>query len=255
MKILYRNTGKLTLFLVVFTLLSACSTAPKLDDSKVVDNSDPFESTNRSIYSFNEGLDRHLLRPVASTYVDITPQPFRTGVTNFFNNVRYINVIVNSSLQGKIDQGFSDFFRFVFNSTLGIGGLFDVATPMGLEAHKEDLGQTFAVWGSSQGPYLTLPALGPNTVRDTPDLVSSYFLNPISYLAGVIAWPATFLYIVNTRANFLDASDFRDSAALDPYSFTREAYLQSRRRLIYDGNPPVDDFDDIFDQEFGDDPL
>ena len=247
--------SRLILICIAYSLLVACSTTPVIDDSKIIDSTDPFEDANRSMYSFNDSLDIHIMKPIASTYVDITPAAFRGRVTNFFDNVGYINVFLNSSLQGKLDQSLSDLFRFIFNSTLGIAGLFDVATYMGLDEHEEDLGQTFAVWGSSQGPYLYLPALGPNSVRDAPDLVSSYLLDPLSYVTLTISLPVAFLDFVNTRANFLSASDFRDSAAIDPYSFTREAYLQSRRNLIYDGNPPAESFDDFFDFEDDDTTL
>jgi phospholipid-binding lipoprotein MlaA len=237
---------------VTYIALTACSTTQIIDDNKVIDSSDPFESTNRSFYSFNDSLDQHVMRPAASTYVSITPEPMRIGITNFFNNVNYLNVFLNSSLQGKLDQSLSDLFRIIFNSTIGIGGLIDVATYMGLEAHKEDLGQTLAVWGSGQGPYLNLPAFGPNTVRNVPNYVSNYFLNPINYLATIVSLPVSALNLINTRANLLYASDFVDSAAIDPYSFTREAYLQLRRNLIYDGNLPAEYFDDIFDLEYED---
>jgi phospholipid-binding lipoprotein MlaA len=236
----------------IYVLSSACTTTPKLDDNKVIDNSDPLENTNRSIYDFNEGIDNYLFEPVASAYVTVTPNLFRSGVTNFFENVLYLNVILNSSLQGKLDQSLSDVFRFVFNSTLGVAGLFDVATPMGLERHEEDLGQTLAVWGISQGAYLTLPGLGPSSVRDIPDQAGRYFTNPINYMATSISFPVMSLYFINLRANLLTASELRDEAAIDPYSFTREAYLQSRRNKIYDGSPPAENFDDIFDDEFFD---
>jgi phospholipid-binding lipoprotein MlaA len=234
-------------------ILTACSTTSKIDDSKVIDSSDPYESINRSFYSFNNSIDQHIMRPAASTYISITPELLRIGITNFFNNVSYLNVFVNSSLQGKLDQSLSDIFRFIFNSTLGVGGLIDVATYMGLETHEEDLGQTLAVWGSGQGAYLNLPAFGPNTVRNVPDYVSDYFLNPINYLATIVSLPVSALNLINSRANLLNASNFIDSAAIDPYSFTREAYLQIRRSLIYDGNPPAESFDDIFDLEFEED--
>ena len=246
----------LPLFISFVCLLSsACSSTPKIDDSKVIDNSDPFESTNRSIYNFNDSLDNYIFEPAANAYVTVTPNLFRSGVTNFFENILYLNVILNSSLQGKLDQSLSDIFRFLFNSTLGIGGLFDVATPMGLVRHEEDLGQTLAVWGTSQGAYLTLPGLGPSSVLDIPDQASSYFTNPINYMAYTISLPVMSLYFLNLRANLLTASELRDEAAIDPYSFTREAYLQSRRNKIYDGNPPAEDFDSLFDEEFFDEPL
>lgn len=238
-----------SLLVIVFChFLIACTSMQHIDESRVIDTSDPWESTNRSVYDFNDALDRNIIKPVSTGYVKITPKPFRIGVTNFFDNLRYLNVILNNTLQGKIDQSMSDIFRFVFNTTLGVGGLFDVATPMGLEAHDEDLGQTLAVWGSPQGPYLELPALGPSTMRKLPDFVSTYFLDPFTYwLSFSVAAPVKVLELINKRANFLTASNFRDSAAIDPYSFTRESYLQSRKDKIYDGNPPAENYDDIFD--------
>ena len=241
------KSKRLLVIALLYNFLIACTSMQHIDDTRAIDNSDPWESTNRSVYNFNDGLDKNILKPIASSYTKITPQPFRVGITNFFENLHYLNVILNNSLQGKIDQSVSDLFRFIFNSTLGIGGLIDVATPMGLEAHNEDVGQTLAVWGSAQGPYLNIPAMGPNTTRNLPDYATKYFLNPFSYLAFTITLPFQFLEIVNTRANLLNASDFKDSAAIDPYSFTREAYLQSRKNRIYDGNPPTENFDDIFE--------
>lgn len=238
-----------TLLLVIcLPLFAGCATTPRTT-TDTSDRIDPFEPVNRKVYSFNDGMDRYFLKPVATVYADITPDVMQTGVTNFFNNITYINVILNSSLQGKIDQGFSDLFRFVFNSTLGIAGLFDVATPMGIPAHKEDLGQTFAVWGLGQGPYLTLPLFGPNTVRDTPDIVTGWLLDPLRYAAAAISLPATALEIINLRANLLEATRALDEAALDPYSFTREAYLQRRNFLIHDGAPPASaEEEDIFSE-------
>jgi phospholipid-binding lipoprotein MlaA len=236
--------------LIVTGLCTGCATTSNTGASDA--DIDPLESINRPVYSFNDGLDRLIIKPVAMGYADVTPQPLRTGVTNFFNNLAYLNVIMNSSLQGKLDQSLSDIFRFVFNSTLGVAGVFDVATVMGLEAHREDLGQTLAVWGSGQGAYLTLPFFGPNTVRDTPDLVSSWFLNPINYTVSTIAWPAIALNIINNRANLMQTTNLLDSAATDPYSFTREAYLQQRESLIRDGMPPEgDDFEQMFEEESG----
>lgn len=232
------------LLLAALALISACTTAPTIESS--TDAYDPLEPTNRKIYAFNEGMDRYLVKPVATGYANVTPDIMQTGITNFFNNIGYLNVIVNSSLQGKLDQSLSDIFRFLFNSTLGIAGLFDVATPMGLQAHNEDLGQTFAVWGSGQGAYLTIPLLGPNTVRDAPDLVTSWLLDPLAYLASSVSLPAAILNLINRRANLLETKEMFDEAALDPYSFLREAYLQQRNYLIYDGSPPVESTEDIF---------
>lgn len=242
------NKRYLSLLILVaaLTLSAGCSTIRELTNNPNIDEYDPLEPVNRKVYAFNDKLDDMFIRPVAVTYDEITPEPVRNGITNFFNNLGYLNVIVNSSLQGKLDQSLSDLFRFVFNSTLGVAGLFDVASPMGLLPHKEDLGQTLAVWNLPQGAYLVVPVFGSTTVRDAPDYASSYLLNPLTYAISAITLPAMTLNLINRRANLLQSSNLRDSAALDPYSFTREAYLQQRRNLIYDGSPPLEAYDDVF---------
>ncbi len=216
---------------------------------------DPIEPANRAFYNFNEGLDKHLIKPIAEGYVKITPEPIRSSITNFFDNLAYLNVILNSFLQGKFEQGFSDAGRFIMNSTLGLAGLFDVASPAGLERHNEDLGQTLATRGVGRGTYLYLPVQGPDTARNLPNIATKLLLNPLTYISGAILFPITALNVINIRANLLDATNIRDEAAVDPYSFTREAYLQQREYLIHDGNPPTEGYDDIFDEEagFGDD--
>ena len=211
---------------------------------------DPLEPANRVFFNVNETLDRAMLKPAAKGYARITPVPVRTGITNFFNNLGYLNVILNDFLQGKFDQGVNDSLRFIFNSTLGIGGWFDVAgDDMGLPAHEEDFGQTLAVWGLDEGLYLYLPLFGPNTLRDSADFIPSTFLNPFFYASGPILFPLNAVNAINTRANLLEASNIRDQAALDPYAFTREAYLQQREFLIYDGNPPINDYEGIFEED------
>ncbi len=211
--------------------------------------SDPIEPANRAFYTVNESLDRGLVKPIAEVYEKITPAPARTAVTNFFDNLFYLNVIVNTFLQGKINQGFSDTGRFVLNSTLGIGGLFDVATGMGMPIHNEDFGQTLAKWGVGEGAYVYLPIKGPNSARDLPDLVTSALLNPLTYISGGILLPIQALRIISLRANLLDETRIRDEAAVDPYSFTREAYLQRREYLIHDGAPPTKGYEDIFNED------
>ena len=212
---------------------------------------DPVEPANRAFYNLNEGLDRHLIKPIAEGYVKITPEPIRTAITNFYGNLAYLNVILNSFLQGKFAQSFSDAGRFLINSTLGIGGLFDVATEAGLARHQEDFGQTLATWGVQRGTYFYIPVKGPQSARHLPDIATSLALNPITYLTGAVLFPITALNVINIRANLLDATRIRDEAAVDPYAFTREAYLQQRKYLIHDGNPPTEGYDDIFDEEFG----
>ena len=211
---------------------------------------DPLEPVNRVSFDFTETIDKALIKPVAEIYVDVTPELMRTGITNFFDNLAYLNVILNSFLQGKLDQGLSDATRFIFNSTIGLAGLVDVATPMGLPEHEEDFGQTLAVWGAGGGAYLYIPMSGPNSARDLPDMATSTFTNPLFYVSGVF-WPLTVVKLINTRANLIEATNIRDEAAVDPYSFTREAYLQKRRYLIYDGNPPPEGYDDIFENAGG----
>jgi len=249
-----KNPGSnptITLILILaISLLTGCAGNPPREDQA---NSDPIESTNRTFYKFNDALDKAILEPVAETYAEITPQFLRTGITNFFDNLSYLNVVLNTLLQGKFNEFFSDIARFLSNSTLGIGGLFDVATGMGFVAHEEDFGQTLAMWGFKRGAYLYIPVVkGPDTVRDLPDMATSTLLNPLTYVSSVILWPVTALKLINTRANLLDETSIRDEAALDPYSFTREAFLQRREYLIYDGNPPTEGYDDIF-QDLDDD--
>jgi phospholipid-binding lipoprotein MlaA len=225
-------------------MASGCTTVPQADDE-----GDPLEGTNRNIYQFNDALDKNIIQPVADTYVNITPQPVRNSVSNFFDNISYINVILNDVLQGKIGQGFSDSGRFLVNSTVGILGLFDPATPLGLAEHDEDFGQTLGVWGSESGPYLVLPLLGPNTLRDSPGIVVGVVTNLLFYLNSSVTIPLGILNAINTRARASSALKLVDEAALDPYVFIREAYKQQRNALIYDGNPPAQEFSGEFDDE------
>lgn len=211
-------------------------------------NIDPLEPANRVFYSVNETLDGLFVKPMAEIYAMAIPAPMRESVGNFFSNLGYINVILNSFLQGKSDEGWSDTSRFLINSTLGIGGLFDVAENMGFERRQEDFGQTLAVWGSERGPYLYLPIVGPNSARDAPDIVSSVVTNPLFYVSSTILYPVTALGVINRRAELLDATRMRDESAVDPYIFTREAYLQRRNYLIHDGNPPASGYDDLFSE-------
>ncbi len=237
---------KLTAVLVVATgLLGGCASTT----TKTNDPADPYEGMNRNFYNFNDSLDRNFFEPVARGYVKVTPDPVRTGVTNFFGNVNYLNVILNDLLQGKGQQLAADTGRFVVNSTLGIGGLIDTAKHIGMPEHDEDLGQTFGTWGMGEGAYLVLPFMGPNSFRDLPNSATSMLLNPLTYLNGIVTLPLGVLNAVNTRANLLEASSIRDQAALDPYTFVREAYRQQREYKIYDGNPPGDGFEDYVEDD------
>lgn len=210
-------------------------------------SNDPWEKPNRAFYNFNDAIDRNFFTPVAKGYVWVAPKPVRASVTNAFQNVSYLNVIANDALQGKFGTFASDTGRFVVNSTVGLGGLFDPASHIGLPEHEEDLGQTFGTWGMSEGRYLVLPLMGPNSLRDLPNFASSMALNPLTYLNAVVTVPLGVLNAINARANLLDDTNIRDQAALDPYTFVREAYRQRREFLIYDGNPPSDSIDDYLD--------
>ena len=231
-----------------FALLTGCATMQSADP-EVPDN-DPFESVNRPIYRANDFIDRRIAKPVTEAYVSYTPQPIQNSVSNFFDNVVYPNVILNDFLQGKGTQGLEDSGRFLVNSTFGCLGIWDMATPLGLEAHDEDFGQTLGVWGMDESIYLVLPFIGPSTVRDVPNLGVSTVTNILFYVPSPYVVPVALLGFIDLRARLDEAITFRDETAVEPYLFTREAYLQHRKFLIYDGNPPVDDdlyLDDPFD--------
>ena len=227
----------------LIALLIAAGVSAGCAHSPTYDPLDPLEPVNRGIYKFNDAADTYVLRPVAKGYVAVTPTFVRTGVTNFFSNLTYPLTIVNQFLQGKPADGFSDVGRFLINSTLGIGGLFDPATPLGLEKHDEDFGQTFGTWGVGHCWYLMLPFLGPSTNRDLTGRLFAIPLNP-TYYSDESEWilGLSALDIVNTRAMLLNA-DRLVRNQYDPYVFIRDAYLQRRRAQVYDGNPPREDFD------------
>ena len=211
---------------------------------------DPFEDLNRDIFIFNEKLDEKLLKPAALTYRKVTPQFARSGVTNFFNNLEEIDTTINQVLQGEIKYAFNDASRFVINSTIGLLGLIDVASKMGLERHEEDFGQTLGVWGFNSGPYIMLPFLGPSNPRD---LLS----RPISsFLSGTFAMEdndvkLTLIGIdaLETRERLLDAETLIIG---DKYIFVKDAYVQSREYEINNGSTENDEFLDDMDDIFGD---
>jgi phospholipid-binding lipoprotein MlaA len=198
---------------------------------------DPWESFNRSVFEFNEGLDKYVLKPVVSGYRFVLPEFIREGVYNFFSNYNDIYTALNNLLQGKPDFAFNDLMRVVVNTTIGLGGLIDLATPGGLEKHKEDFGQTFGVWGIPSGPYVVLPFFGPSSVRDTfgtvADLETDYLFK---YIPDVgLRNSLTGLRVVNARNTYYEAGDLLDGAAIDKYSFLRDAYIQRRKYQINEG--------------------
>ncbi|HWI13632.1 MAG TPA: VacJ family lipoprotein [Burkholderiales bacterium] len=209
---------------------------------------DPLEPLNRGIYTFNEHVDGLLLRPAAELYRLVLPDFARTGVSNFFSNLNDVIVALNNLLQGKVNYAASDASRVVVNSTIGVLGFIDVATKIGLEKHDEDFGQTLGRWGVSDGPYLVLPFFGPSNFRDAIGRIPDYYADPVTYVDPSrdrnLLWGTR---VVNRRAELLGASRVLEAAALDPYEFVRDAYLQRRRNLIYDGNPPREELDDDTD--------
>jgi phospholipid-binding lipoprotein MlaA len=197
---------------------------------------DPFEGFNRTIFTFNDKVDQYALKPVAQGYVKITPQPVRDSVTNFFSNIGDVYTAANNFLQLKITDGVEDVMRLAINTLFGVGGLFDVATQAGLPKHNQDLGLTLGHYGVPPGPYLVLPLFGPSTVRDAVGSVGNYYINPLTYVQpDSVSWGLYALNIINTRANLLGAGDLLAGAALDKYSFVRNAYLQRRRYQLSDG--------------------
>jgi phospholipid-binding lipoprotein MlaA len=221
--------------LLVFTV-AGCASLPA--DKR--DPRDRFERFNRSVFAFNQTLDKAVARPVAVAYRKITPRPVRNSVSNFMGNIGYPTVMVNDLLQGKLKPFAQDTGRFLVNSTLGIGGLFDPATRMGLGANDEDLGQTFGRWGMGQGPYLMLPLLGPATARDGIGRVGDSFTNLSTYIDDPYwRYGVTGLNLVNKREQLLDTDSVLNKS-FDPYAFLRSAYLQRREYQVHDGDVPED---------------
>ena len=231
---------------LLLLFISGCA-SQKTKNPQVAHNNDRLEPINRKAFSFNEKLDEHIMRPIATGYAKYTPKIYQIGITNFFDNLRTPNIIANSLLQGDFKHGFSSTSRFLVNSTIGIAGFLDPATAMGIEKYDTDVGQTLAKFGISQGSYLQIPLQGPNTVRNSPNIITNMILNPLSYLNSTVLLPLTVLNAINTRSNFLSATNIRDSAAIDSYSFTREAYLQQRKKLTGEqSDEPIERYEDIF---------
>lgn len=218
---------------LVMAALQGCATREKPD---------PLEPWNRKVFAFNETVDVHLLKPVAQGYRTVTPEPVRTAFTNFVGNIKDIWSTANLFLQGRFRDGTLGVIRVTVNTTFGLAGLIDIATPMQLERPNEDFGQTLGVWGVKPGAYIVWPLLGPSTLRDSVGLPGDLYFSA----STLATYPreANVLraaQLVNTRANLLDAGNLLDDVALDKYAFMRDAYLQRRQNLIYDGEPPEED--------------
>jgi phospholipid-binding lipoprotein MlaA len=205
-------------------------------------NIDPWEKTNHFFYNFDDGLDRVLLKPVADFYVKTVPKPIRTGLGNGFANLAYGNVILNDFLQARWNQGLRDTGRMAVNSTIGIAGIFDVASKWRLPSHENDFGITLGKWGAQPGPYLVLPLLGPSTVRDVFGLPVASATNPLTWINPplYVTVPLAIVQAMDARSRVETVLRFRNAAAIDAYVFTRNAYLQYRDNLIHEGKRAVD---------------
>ncbi|MEL7187882.1 MAG: VacJ family lipoprotein, partial [Pseudomonadota bacterium] len=246
-KLSVMNTIVRLLLVTVSLSLGACASVP---EAQRVEH-DPWEPLNRTIYGFNTGLDKVTTRPLAKGYRAVMPSPVRKGVSNFFTNLTKPRSIVNNFLQGKPGRGFSETGRFLLNSTIGIGGLFDVATAGGMEEYPEDFGQTFAVWGMPDGPYVMLPFMGPKTLRGVVAMPLDFLARPLYHYENTsVRDKLTVLSVIDLRYRLL-ATDKLIEDSKSPYVTLRESYLQNREYEIYDGYPPEDDefFDEFLEED------
>ncbi|MBU6378220.1 MAG: VacJ family lipoprotein [Gammaproteobacteria bacterium] len=230
---------------LALALLPACATTR----TQAADPRDPFEPINRASYAFNDGLDRALLKPAAETYRKVTPGFVQTGISNVFLNAKYPVTLVNDALQGKFRAALNDTGRFMLNTTLGLGGLFDPATDVGLDLNDEDFGQTFGKWGVGAGPYFVVPLFGPTTLRDGLGSVADDFAEPRAYLEDdSTRWTLWVVGKFEKRVRLLDADALLERAG-DPYAFVRSAYLQRREYQIRDGADPADNLEQELEKD------
>jgi phospholipid-binding lipoprotein MlaA len=234
-----QGTGRLLpLGLAGAVALSGCASV----DPEFRDPRDPFEGFNRAIYQFNEDLDTAFLKPLARGYAAVVPRPVDKGVTNFFGNLDDLGSALNNFLQLKFNRAFSDIGRVMVNTTVGVLGVLDVASNLDLPKHDEDFGQTLGDWGMGPGPFIVLPFFGPSSGRDAIGQVVDWYTDPLTYVNdGNVAWGLKGLRLVDRRSDLLAASRVFEQAALDPYAFIRDAYLQQRRFEVHDGNPPPEE--------------
>lgn len=228
----FRGVSLRSLLVAAMIFLGGCATV----DPDFADPRDPWEGFNRAVYSFNDLLDRALIKPLAEGYDAVVPEPVDKGVTNFFSNVSDVTSAINNLLQFKVGRAISDLGRVAVNTTIGIGGLFDVASNMDLPHYGEDFGQTLGTWGVASGPYIVLPVLGPSSGRDAVGQVADWFTDPVNYIEDdTVRYSLIGLEVVDKRSDLLNASRVVDQAALDPYAFVRDSYLQKRRSEVHDG--------------------
>ena len=229
--------GVYRLLILIFACgLAGCATIPA---GSAPSPDDPFESMNRAAYQFHQVVDGNIVRPIAQAYVDYTPKILQQALRNFTGNIDDFFSFINGVLQGKPEKAGHDLGRVITNTSFGLLGLIDIAGDAGVPKGEEDFGQTFAVWGIPQGPYLFIPLFGPTTVRDGTGWIVRGYSTPIGYINDIpvrnTLWGLSYL---DYRAQALQAESILNQASIDPYTFTRRAYLQRRRYLIYDGQPP-----------------
>lgn len=244
---------KIALLVFIPIVMVGCASTTKngigsVEQNKLYEgevNPDPFENVNRKIYKFNQDFDKAILIPFAKGYRKHIPRPLRLAIYNFFSNTAEGRNFVNSLFQGKLHHAVDSFSRMFVNTTLGLGGLIDIATLSGLERHVEDIGQTLAVWGFDFGPYIVIPIIGPSSGRDIFGLYSYFnYTDPLGYVSDSTArFSILILDMIDTRSRYLRASSVFGFASVDPYLFERESYFQQRLDFIYDGLPPVDEYD------------
>ncbi len=226
-----KRIASLSLVLAAAGMAGGCATSgnPK----------DPIEGYNRAMFALNDALDQAVIKPVAKGYQAVVPQPARNGVSNFFANIDDVYIGVNNLLQGKVPDAINDFGRFLMNSTVGVLGFMDVASEVGVEKHNEDFGQTLGWWGVGDGPYVVLPFFGGRTTRDAFGLILDLKVDPVANVNNIPTRNSLLATrTIGDRVDLFSVDKIVDEAALDRYSYLRDAYLQRRRSLIYDGNPP-----------------
>lgn len=240
------------LVLLALAALQGCSTVGARTPGERLD---PWEKWNRKVFAFNERLDEKVLKPVATAYSEVVPRPVRTGVDNFLGNAADAWSAINNFLQGKLNNGLRDVVRVGTNTLFGLGGLIDVATEFEIDHQYEDFGQTLGRWGLGSGAYIVWPLFGPSSVRDSFALPLDRAVSPALLIRdGAVKWEITTLKFINARADLLGATKVLDEIALDKYTFVRDAYLQRRRSLVYDGDEPPSHSDDSKnDGDSGDD--
>ncbi|ADC62840.1 MlaA family lipoprotein [Allochromatium vinosum] len=232
-----RSWTRALAWLVAPTLLLGCASKP----DRELDPRDPLEPLNRATFRFNMNFDKALVQPIARGYQKVTPEPVDRGITNFFDNLADVTSAVNNVLQFKMSRAGSDVGRVFINSTVGVLGFVDVATNVGLPSYKEDFGQTLGYWGLESGAYLVTPFLGPSSMRDAIGMGGDIVMDPLVNLKKhQVHWGLVGVRVIDRRADLLTATEIVEEASIDPYSFVRDAYLQRRQSLVYDGNPPTD---------------